>query len=314
MAKHLIVMFFINNNDCACNSILKLFADDLKVYSIFDVSHDCNFTNNHLQETIDKVCEWATKWQFTVNVRKCSALYVNNKLTTVKRPYFITGIVLPIDNSVCDLGVLTDDKLSYKGHINLIVSKAMQRLGLLFRGFLCRDISFLRRAFVTYIRPLVEYCSVVWSPCLKKYIDILEKVQKKFSKRIPCLRGLSYTERLARLNLQPLELRRLQFDLIFYYNILNNQSSIDKDEFFTFHVPPLSSRHPIPFIQKPKSATNHLLSSFRYRSVDCWNSLSLEVQNATSIKSFKTALIKTDLSSFLYGSAFTALSDFSAIF
>ena len=115
---------------------------------------------------------------------------------------------------------LFDDKLSFKGHINVIVSKAMQRIGLLFRGFLCRDITFLKKAFVTYIRPLVEYCSVVWSPRLKKYIDVLEKVQKKFSKPIPSLRNMSYKERLIHLNLQPLELRRIHFGLIFYCKIM----------------------------------------------------------------------------------------------
>ena len=312
----ILFLLFINDIDCVCdsNSTLKMFADDLKIYSIFDLSHVCNSMSNYLQKTINKVCEWAAKWQFTINVRKCSALHINNRLPSIKQPYFINDILLRDDICVTDLGVLTDDKLSYKGHINQIVSKAMQRVSLLYRGFLCRDMNFLKRAFVTYIRPLVEYCSVVWCPSLKKYIDMLEKVQKKFSKRIPCLRGLSYKERLDRLNLQPLELRRLHYDLVFYFNILNNQSSIDKDEFFTFHFPLASSRHSTPFIQKPKSATSHLLSSFRYRSVDCWNSLPLDIRNLTSTKAFKKALNETDLSSFLYGSTFTTLQDFSAIF
>jgi hypothetical protein len=68
---------------------------------------------------------------------------------------------------------------------------------------------------------------------------------------------------------------------IFYYKILNNLSSIGRDEFFTCHVPPVSSRRPTAFIQKPRSATKHLFSSFRYRAVDCWNSLPVETQNAT---------------------------------
>ena len=62
----------INNDiDCVCdsNSILKMFADDLKIYSIFDLSHVCNSMSNYLQKTINKVCEWAAKWQFTINVR-----------------------------------------------------------------------------------------------------------------------------------------------------------------------------------------------------------------------------------------------------
>jgi len=308
----ILFLLFINDIDsaCSCNSTLKLFADDLKIYSIFD---PINSTNS-LQVSINNVCAWAGMWQFTINVRKCSALHLHNKIPSDKRPYFIDGALLPDDNSVTDLGVLIDDKLSFKGHINVIVSKAMQRIGLLFRGFLCRDITFLKKAFVTYIRPLVEYCSVVWSPRLKKYIDVLERVQRKFSKRIPCLSSLTYKERLARLNLLPLELRRLHFDLIFYYKIFNNRSALEIDQFFTFHTPLASSRNPTPFIQKPLSATNCLLSSFRYRSVEAWNSLPLPVQYSTSLLSFKKALHNTDLSSFLYGSTFTALSDFKTIF
>ena len=160
----------------------------------------------------------------------------------------------------------------------------------------------------------MEYCSVVWSPCLKKYIDVLEKVQRKFSKRIPCLSALPYKERLARLNLLPLELRRLHFDLTFYYKLFTNRSSLDIDKFFTFHTPPASSRNPMPFIQKPQSATNLLLSSFRYRSIDSWNSLPLHVKNSSSLSSFKKALHNIDFTSFLYGSSFTALSDFKIIF
>ena len=117
------------------------------MYSIFDPIT----STNSLQVSINNVCAWAGMWQFTINVRKCSALHLHNKIPSDKRPYFIDGALLPDDNSVTDLGVLIDDKLSFKGHINVIVSKAMQRIGLLFRGFLCRDITFLKKAFVTYI-------------------------------------------------------------------------------------------------------------------------------------------------------------------
>ena len=33
------------------------------------------------------------------------------------------------------------------------------------------------RAFIVYVRPIVEYCSVVWSSSLKKDIELIEKVQ-----------------------------------------------------------------------------------------------------------------------------------------
>jgi len=50
--------------------------------------------------------------------------------------------------------------------------------------FLSRDTSTLERAFITYVRPLLEleYCSCVWSPHLKNSIYKAEPVQRNFTK------------------------------------------------------------------------------------------------------------------------------------
>ena len=71
------------------------------------------------------------------------------------------------------------------------VGKATQRVGILFRGFLTHDLTFMRKVFITYIRPLLEYNSVVWNPYKKSYISLIEKVQRRFTKRIPSLHLLS---------------------------------------------------------------------------------------------------------------------------
>jgi hypothetical protein len=55
----------------------------------------------------------------------------------------------------------------------------------------------------------------------KHLIDSIDAVQRRFTKRIPSLSSLSYSERLASINLESLELRRLCFDLIMYYKIIN---------------------------------------------------------------------------------------------
>ena len=38
------------------------------------------------------------------------------------------------------------------------------RIGLLFRGFVSRNLNVFRQAYITYVRPLLEYASNVWSP------------------------------------------------------------------------------------------------------------------------------------------------------
>ena len=93
------------------------------------------------------------------------------------------------------------------------------------------------RVFLVYVRPILEYCSVVWSPCTKKDIDCIEKVQRQFTKRLPGLKSMSYTDRLKCLDLTTLELRRLHLDLIFCYKIVFGMVAIKFSDIFEFsHV------------------------------------------------------------------------------
>ena len=134
-------------------------------------------------------------------------------------PIFINGTPLPTCNSVRDLGVVVNESLSPSSHIAKIT--AYQRVNLIFRYFVSRDNQILLRAYTTYVRPLLEYCTVVWPHSLKCDIHSIEKVQKKFTKWLSCCNSL-YTERRNKLNLTTLELRRLYYDLVMCYKIVFN--------------------------------------------------------------------------------------------
>jgi len=71
-----------------------------------------------------------------------------------------------------------------------------------------------------YVRPLLEYNSIVWSPYHKCDIVAIENVQRRFTKRLPGFAEHSYRKRLLSLNLPSLEPRRLHFDLIWCYKII----------------------------------------------------------------------------------------------
>ena len=78
-----------------------------------------------------------------------------------KQPSFnidvkIGDFYLPRVTSCRDLCVLVCSSLSYSSHIANIVNVASQRCNLLLRSFITRDTDILKRAFVTYVRPLLE--------------------------------------------------------------------------------------------------------------------------------------------------------------
>ena len=103
---------------------------------------------------------------------------------------------------------------------------------MILRCFLTRDPFVLIRAFKIYVRPLVEYAFPVWSPVSQAQIEKLEKVQRRFTKRLFGLSKMTYAARLQYLELQPLERRRLNQDLIMCYKIVRGMVDVNLSDFF----------------------------------------------------------------------------------
>ena len=185
---------------------------------------------------------WANSQQLNINISKCSVLsihHISKSRPIIPHPYFINGSQLSNSSSVTDLGILVDSHLTFNLHISNILTKATQRVGVFFRGFSSRHIALMKKAFITYNRPSLEFNSNIWNPTKKYLIDKLESIQRRFTKRVPSISHLSYLDRLRALDLEPLELRRLKFDLIQYqaYKVLNNISCIDPSSYFQLHYP-----------------------------------------------------------------------------
>jgi len=117
-------------------------------------------------------------------------------------------------------------------HIKNIVAKAHMRANAIHRCFVSKDKWSLLRAYLVYVRPILEYNSVVWSPYLKQDILSIEKVQRRFTKRLWKLNTVSYPERLHHQGIHGLEVRRLYFDLIYCNKIVFGLVHVKFEDFF----------------------------------------------------------------------------------
>ena len=96
----------------------------------------------------------------------------------------------------------------------------------------------MTRAFIIYVRPFQKYCSPVWSPHFKQDIDLIENVQRSFTRKLFYCCNLvykSYDDRLTYLGLQRLELRLIYADLIYMFKLIYNNISSSLINVFKFN-------------------------------------------------------------------------------
>jgi ribonucleases P/MRP protein subunit RPP40 len=271
---------------------IKLYADDVKLYTSIESVSDCS----PLQSCIQRISEWSVTWQLPMSVGKCCSLNIatqHNKLPPI--PTFQLGNqLLPTCSQVRDLGIIVDESLTFNINIATIVQKAHARSNLILRCFTSKHCPSLLRAYKTYVRPLIEYNSPVWSPTTKCNIDRIEKVQRQFTKRLPGMKGLSYGDRLTFLNIPTLELRRLRTDLLLTYKIVFGLINIDSQDFFSLrnNVSDLKPNRGHQYkLLVNKSRTDKLKYFFSNRIVNVWNGLPATNYDFRSLISFRNFLL-----------------------
>ena len=209
----------------------KLYADDIKLYTHIETIVD----EFRLQNNLNKLVKWAEAWQLSVSYSKCAAidLGISKKNASVSTSYFIGNHRVVRVALANDLGVTVDEQLHFTKHINIIARKAHTRCSLILKCFQSKNVDCLLRAYLTYVRPTLEYNSPVWNPHFVKDIRTLESVQRRFTKKLNGLHDLTYEQRLQVLNLDSLEVRRIRADLVLTFKIIRGISRVKISDFFT---------------------------------------------------------------------------------
>ena len=210
----------------------------------------------------------------TISIQKCSVQHfgVNNP----KHRYRIGDHVLSETVTMKDLGFLIKNDLSFKEHTRKVSLSGQRMVSMLFRSFFSNDHKLLTNAFKCYIRPILESSTVVWNPTDVACSNVIEKVQRSFTKRLLYRCGLqyiTYKDRLEMFGLDTLEHRRNLSDITFLHKCIHDHFIFDKDNLY--RISPLerllrnshSLRITIPFQMMNTTST------FASRQINLWNTL-----------------------------------------
>jgi len=234
------------------------------------------------------------RMQLPIAYAKCSLLLIGLGVRQTSA-YYIDFVPIQRTDCVNDLGVFIDGCMNFNSHVNTVVARAFHRSNLILRCFISRNPCLLFRAFTTYVRPSLDYCSQVWSPSKITYIKKLESVQRRFTKKLNGLRHMSYPERLEHLNGTRLDARRLYNDLVMVYKIINGHVALDINDFFQIAPAASVTRGHHYKLMYTHTRVNARHDFFASRVIHCWNSLPAELVNSRTISNFKFGLNQIDL-------------------
>ena len=267
---------------------MKIFADDTKIYHKTSTRQDCI----NLQKDIDRLQDWAEKWQLKFHPDKCKVLRIGHG-----HPEFTYTLTTetgenPLECSHVekDLGILVDDQLKFTQQVQQAVSKTNRLLGVIRRTYQYLDRTTFLHLYKGLVRPTLEYGVVVWSPQYQHDIDALEAVQRRASRMVPVLRHLDYESRLKALNLPTLTYRRLRGDIIDVYKYLHGILTFSHD-MFNKDLYEGTRGHSLKLF-KDRSKRELRRHFFSQRVINIWNSLPDTVVTAPSVNTLKNRLDK----------------------
>ena len=185
----LFIIYIVDiTNNIPPEVIVSLFADDVALYSS---SIDLATAEARIQEALNAVAQWSTKWKLTISVGKCEASFFSTNSHESKwrpKPELTIGeFEIPYSENPKFLGVIYDKQLTFTEHANNVAKSAKSKSRALVHlagtdwGY---DKATLRSTYLAIGRTTMDYAGAAWQPWLSKTsFEQLESAQR-FTGRI----------------------------------------------------------------------------------------------------------------------------------
>ena len=170
----LLFLIYIDDLDTNIVSNRSKFADDTKL---------CHRARNpddimELQDNINKLVDWANKWQINFNVDKCSVMQIGHN--NMQGNYNMSNQQLPTTDQQRDLGIIITKDFKLQKQTEKNFKTANRVLGFIYRNFRCKKQRTDPPIIQIPSSPTSRTCSAILVPLFKtRHIDKIEKIQRR---------------------------------------------------------------------------------------------------------------------------------------
>ena len=293
----LFLVYVMDLDQCLAKAGAFTFADDTKIFMAFKSCSD----QVDLKRDLNQVFRWAVANNMNLHENKFELMSYTLAFAELVRELPFSGewftydtpggTVLEPSSTVKDLGIILSCDGSWKPHIDRIAKSAATVANWILGAFKDRSPGIMLLLYKALVRPILEYCCVVWSPETGGEIAKLEQVQCNFTRRISGCRGKIYWDRLYHLNLQSLQRRRDRYSMIQVWKTYNNliPNSTQMKFYENARLGPRAVIPPYNYSAQ-KSKASLLEASFGVRGGQLWNTLPENIKVAPSLEALKARL------------------------
>ena len=173
------VLFLLYINDiCNVSNLLKfvLFADDTNIFCSSTSLHDLQDTINR---ELDKLFVWFSVNRLSLNLGKTNYMLFRSRPPDNELALKINNVVLPRVAATKFLGIIIDDKLSWKPHIQSVKSKLSSVLSIMYKASKLINTTGMYILYCSLFHPYLSYCNEIWGNTYTSNVKCLFTLQKK---------------------------------------------------------------------------------------------------------------------------------------
>lgn len=194
------------------------YADDMVIYSLAKTLSACVST---LQNAFNKVQNMFLQLDLTLNANKSKLMLFSKAKSNLHiSPPIVTlqGAEIERVKSFKYLGILIDDSLSFKGHVEHLVRKLRLKIGFYFRNRLCFSFNAKKKLVAATFTPILDYGDLIYMNAPTQVLKLFDSVYHAALRFITnCKPRTHHCELYTRVGWPALENRRLSHWYMFIY-------------------------------------------------------------------------------------------------
>ena len=283
----LLFILYVNDlHNITDRLLLVQFADDT---SIFATGSSLPQVVSTIEHEMQYIIEWLKNNKLSLNVAK-----TNFMILTSRGKKYDDDVRLRLDGETIEcvtetkfLGVVLDNHLTFKCHIDNVVNKLSKGIGILCRARHSLYANYLKTLYTSLIQPYVNYCLIIWGHTYTSYIH---RIQMSLKKIVRIITGSEYRAHTAELfsKLQIMDVYQLyKFQVsAFVYRCLRRELPNYFCEYFSHNITSRLSHN----LQTRFCSKKVCEFSVKFTGPKFWNEIPIGIKKLNSQNHFKSKL------------------------